>query len=71
MRPGKASQVGALRWLDSSSSLHWGLTPLICDVIHESWRIEPDSKESCMRNIIYIIGLIVVVLFILSMLGLR
>lgn len=30
-----------------------------------------NSKESCMRNIIYIIGLIVVVLFILSMLGLR
>ncbi|QOR37058.1 hypothetical protein HNO52_09080 [Billgrantia diversa] len=32
---------------------------------------ELNSKESCMRNIIYIIGLIVVVLFILSMLGLR
>lgn len=32
---------------------------------------ESNSKESCMRNIIYIIGLIVVVLFILSMLGLR
>lgn len=30
-----------------------------------------NSKESCMRSIIYIIGLIVVVLFILSMLGLR
>ncbi|MDW7746386.1 hypothetical protein [Halomonas sp.] len=29
------------------------------------------GKESNMRNIIYIIGLIVVVLFILSLLGLR
>jgi len=37
----------------------------------EGRRFLTNSKESCMRSIIYIIGLIVVVLFILSMLGLR
>ena len=37
----------------------------------EGCRFLTNSKESCMRSIIYIIGLIVVVLFILSMLGLR
>jgi uncharacterized membrane protein YphA (DoxX/SURF4 family) len=43
----------------------------LTEAFWSSFSFPDHSKESCMHNIIYIVGLVVVVLFILSMLGLR
>lgn len=67
MRPGRQSQASS-RAGGFSQVRYTGADG---DLFVSRSTFQPDSKESCMRNIIYIIGLIVVVLFILSMLGLR
>lgn len=55
--------------MDAEGSLHWWLTAGVALAMPAPFI--RTARRAVMRNIIYIIGLIVVVLFILSMLGLR